>query len=71
MCVVGCVCQSKIAVLCVCSLSSQEKAEYQREIKTYEEVSDECSSGMMRVVHLAHSIPGVGSLCVGDSYISE
>ena len=43
-----------LALLHLLSLSSQEKAEYQRRIKHYEEVSDECSSGMMRVVHVAH-----------------
>ncbi len=62
-------CWSKMAVMvCVCmsaspslSHSSQEKL-YQNRIKLYEEVSDECSSGVMRVVHVDHSIPGVCSL---------
>ena len=53
-----------LALLHLLSLSSQKKAVYQRWIKNYEGVSDECSSGMMRVVHVAHSIPGVCSLCV-------
>ena len=35
----------------------------QRWMKSYEEVCDECSSGVMRMVHVAHSIPGVCS-CV-------
>ena len=56
-----------LALLHLLSLSSQEKAECQRGIKDKEEVSDECSSGMMRVVHVAHSIPGVCSLCAGYS----
>ena len=56
-----------LVLLHLLSLSSQEKARCQRMIKTYEEVSDECSSGMMRVVHVAHSIPGVCSLCAVDS----
>ena len=43
-----------LALLHLLSLSSQEKAKYQRGIKGWEEVSDECSSGMMRVVHVAH-----------------
>ena len=60
-----------LALLHLLSLSSQEKAKCQREIKYHEKVSDECSSGMMRVVHVAHSIPGVCSLCAVDSYLSE
>ena len=56
-----------LALLHLLSLSSQVKSGYQRGIKYYEEVSDECSSGMMRVVHVAHSIPGVCSLCAVDS----
>ena len=56
-----------LALLHLLSLSSQVKAEYQREIKYWEGVSDECSSGMMRVVHVAYSIPGVCSLCAGYS----
>ena len=56
-----------LALLHLLSLSSQEKARCQRWIKRYEGVSDECSSGMMRVVHVAYSIPGVCSLCAVDS----
>ena len=41
------------------SHSSQVKATYQREIKYYEQVSDECSSGVMRAWHVAQSIPDV------------
>ena len=52
-----------LALLHLLSLFSQEKARRQREIKGLEAVSDECSSGMMRVVHVAYSIPGVCSLC--------
>ncbi len=58
--------------LCVCmsaspslSHSSQDKELCQKEIKYYEKVSDECSSGVMRVVHVDHSIPGVCSLYAG------
>ena len=43
-----------LALLHLLSLSSQEKAEWQRGIKACEVVSDECSSGVMRVVHVAH-----------------
>ena len=56
-----------LALLHLLSLSSQEKARCQRQIKYLEEVSDECSSGMMRVVHVAYSIPGVCSLCAENS----
>ncbi len=49
------------------SHSSQKKERHQNVIKNYEEVSDECSSGLMRVVHVDHSIPGVCSLYTGDS----
>ncbi len=45
------------------SHSSQDK---QNEIMIGEEVSDECSSGVMRVVHVDHSIPGVCSLYAED-----
>ena len=56
-----------LALLHLLSLSSQKKAECQILIKINEVVSDECSSDMMRVVHVAHSIPGVCSLCAGYS----
>ncbi len=46
------------------SPSSQVKARRQRGIEGYEKVSAECSSGVVRVVQ---SIPGVWSLCAGDS----
>ena len=49
------------------SHSSQEKAEYQRNIKYREQVSDECSSGVMRAWHVAQSIPDVCSMCADDS----
>ena len=49
------------------SHSSQEKAYYERQIRDYEQVSDECSGGVVRVVHEAHPIPGVCSLCAEDS----
>ena len=48
------------------SHSSQEKANYQRSIEYKEQVSDECSSGVMRAWHVAQSIPGVCSMCAGD-----
>ena len=48
------------------SHSSQLKADYQRRIKYCEQVSDECSSGVMRAWHVAQSIPGVYSMCAGD-----
>ena len=48
------------------SHSSQEKAEGQRVIEVYEQVSDECSSGVMRAWHVAQSIPSVCSMCAGD-----
>ena len=38
-----------LALLHLLSLSSQEQAKYQKAIKYYEGVSDECSSGKMRV----------------------
>ena len=49
------------------SHSSQRKAFCQREIEYYEQVSDECSSGVMRAWHVAQSIPDVCSMCAGDS----
>ena len=48
------------------SHSSQGKAWRQGRIKVYEQVSDECSSGVMRAWHVAQSIPGVCSMCAGD-----
>ena len=51
------------------SHSSQDKAWWQEEIEGYQRVSDECSSGVVRVVCEAHSIPGVCSLCAGDSWL--
>ena len=48
------------------SHSSQRKASYQRVIEHCEQVSDECSSGVMRAWHVAQSIPGVCSMCAGD-----
>ena len=53
------------------SHSSQEKAEQQGRIEDFQEVSDECSSGVVRVVQEAQSIPGVCSLCAGDRWLSE
>ena len=41
------------------SHSSQLKALRQSAIESYEQVSDECSSGVMRAWHVAQSIPGV------------
>ena len=49
------------------SHSSQDKAVVQGWIEAHQRVSDECSSGVVRVVHEAHSIPGVCSLCAEDS----
>ncbi len=50
-------------MVCVCmSASPSLSHSSQNGIKRYEEVSDECSSGVMRVVHVDHSIPGVCSL---------
>ena len=49
------------------SHSSQLKAYYQEVIEGYEQVSDECSSGVMRAWHVAQSIPDVCSMCAGDS----
>ena len=53
-------CWSKMAIMvCVCmsaspslSHSSQVNEGHQKVIKEYEEVSDECSSGVMRVGHV-------------------
>ena len=45
------------------SHSSQDKAENQGKIEYWQGVSDECSSGVVRVVQEAQSIPGVCSLC--------
>ena len=53
------------------SHSSQDKAERQRWIQHHQEVSDECGSGVVRVVQEAQSIPGVCSLCAGDREVSE
>ena len=65
-----CVC--KMAAVNVCVVSSSlslltGKARAQWLIEDYQRVSDECSSGVVRVVHEAHSIPGVCSLCAVDS----
>ncbi len=59
MAIMVCVCMSASPSL---SHSSQEKERYQHDIKKYQGVSDECSSGVTRVVHVDHSIPGVCSL---------
>ncbi len=59
MAVMVCVCMSASPSL---SHSSQDKEVNQIGIEICEEVSDECSSGVMRVVHVDHSIPGVCSL---------
>ena len=53
------------------SHSSQGKAVEQRVIQRCQEVSDECGSGVVRVVQEAQSIPGVCSLCAGDREVSE
>ena len=45
------------------SHSSQDKARRQWLIQNIQEVSDECGSGVVRVVQEAQSIPGVCSLC--------
>ena len=45
------------------SHSSQVKARRQGEIRVWQEVSDKCGSGVVRVVQEAQSIPGVCSLC--------
>ena len=54
------------------SHSSQEKAGRQELIEFNQRVSDECGSGVMRVVQEAQSIPCVPcSLCADDSQPSE
>ena len=53
------------------SHSSQDKAWRQREIQHCQGVSDECGSGVVRVVQEAQSIPGVCSLCAVDRGVSE
>ena len=53
------------------SHSSQDKAEWQWLIENRQMVSDECGSGVVRVVQEAQSIPGVCSLCAGYSQLSE
>ena len=53
------------------SHSSQDKAAWQRGIEANQGVSDECGSGVVRVVQEAQSIPGVCSLCAVDSQLSE
>ena len=53
------------------SHSSQDKAWRQRLIQGDQEVSDECGSGVVRVVQEAQSIPGVCSLCAVDRGVSE
>ena len=53
------------------SHSSQDKAEWQGAIRLWQGVSDECGSGVVRVVQEAQSIPGVCSLCAGDREVSE
>ena len=52
------------------SHSSQEKAWRQDRIEYDQMVSDECSSGVVRVVQEAQSIPGVCSLCAGDRLVA-
>ena len=53
------------------SHSSQDKAMKQWGIQLWQGVSDECGSGVVRVVQEAQSIPGVCSLCAGDGGVSE
>ena len=53
------------------SHSSQAKAGKQRVIQDYQGVSDECGSGVVRVVQEAQSIPGVCSLCAADRGAAE
>ena len=64
-------CARWLPLMCVLSHllshSSQLKAQAQGRIELRQKVSDECSSGVVRVVHEAHSIPGVCSLCAGES----
>ena len=53
------------------SHSSQNKAEKQWLIQYHQGVSDECGSGVVRVVQEAQSIPGVCSLCAVDREVAE
>ena len=53
------------------SHSSQDKAWRQSMIQHHQGVSDECGSGVVRVVQEAQSIPGVCSLCAGDREVAE
>ena len=53
----------KVGELTISPFPLQRKRWGQRWLEVYEEVSDECSSCMMRVMHVAHSIP-VCILCV-------
>ena len=53
------------------SHSSQDKARWQELIEDNQRVSDECGSGVVRVVQEAQSIPGVCSLCAVDSQLAE
>ena len=53
------------------SHSSQDKAGKQGWIQRLQGVSDECDSGVVRVVQEAQSIPGVCSLCAADRDVSE
>ena len=46
---------------------SQDKAAKQRWIKTYQKVSDECSSGVVRWCMRPRPLPGVCYLCAADS----
>ena len=52
------------------SHSSQGKARKQGKIREWQVVSDECGSGVVRVVQEAQSIPGVCSLCAGFRGVS-
>ena len=45
------------------SHSSQDKAREQGEMRKWQGVSEECGSGVVRVVQEAQSIPGVCFLC--------
>ena len=53
------------------SHSSQDKAWKLGRIQYHQGVSDECGSGVVRVVQEAQSIPGVCSLCAADRGVSE
>ena len=53
------------------SHSSQNKRGRQGWIRDCQRVSDECGSGVVRVVQEAQSIPGVCSLCAGYMVVSE